>query len=57
MGKAIADRITEMHCRYGRRGTLALVIAMGALAIVPIPGLTLLPLCIAELARTQWQNA
>jgi hypothetical protein len=57
MGKAIADRVTKMHSRYGRRGTLALVIAMGALAVVPIPGITLLPLCIAELARMQRQNA
>jgi len=57
MGKAIADRVTKMHSRYGKRGTLALVIAMGALAVVPIPGITLLPLCIAELARMQRQNA
>jgi hypothetical protein len=57
MGKAIADRVTKMHSRYGRRGMLALVIAMGALAVVPIPGITLLPLCIAELARMQRQNA
>jgi len=38
-------------------GLTALVIAVGALAAVPIPGITLLPFCIAEFARKQRQNA
>jgi hypothetical protein len=59
MRKAIAARMTQMRFRYGSRGMVALVVAMGALAVlpIPIPGLSFLPLYIAELARKQPQDA
>ena len=55
MRRVIADRMAQMRSRYGSRGTVALVIAMGAFAVlpIPIPGLSLLPLYLAELARKQ----
>jgi hypothetical protein len=55
MRRAIEARLVRMRDRYGRRGALALVIATGALAFVPIPGITFLPVCIAELARKRLQ--
>ena len=55
MRKAIVGRITQMHSRYGSTGTVGLVIAMAALAVlpIPIPGLSFLPLYIAEMARKE----
>jgi hypothetical protein len=55
MRQAVLARLVQMHSCYGSRGTVALVVAMAALAVlpVPIPGLSFLPLYLAERARKQ----
>ena len=42
--------LTGLQSRYGPRGGLAVALATGVLAVVPVPGLTFLPIGIAELA-------
>jgi hypothetical protein len=50
MSKTI-QHVIRMRCRYGRKGTLAVVLATGAMAVIPVPGLMLIPVCIAEWAK------
>jgi hypothetical protein len=51
MSKAMRECFLHLYSRYGRTGTLALLLATGAMAVIPVPGLVFVPVCIAEWAR------
>jgi hypothetical protein len=51
MSKTIKENVIRMRSRYGRKGKLALVMATGAMAVIPVPGLIFVPVCIAEWVR------
>ncbi len=50
MPAPIRHFLTGLTARYGPRGGLAVAVATGVLAVVPLPGLTFIPIGIAELA-------
>lgn len=58
-GRSIASRIKDkvkskidkLTQRYGKKGAVAIVVAAAALAAVPVPGTSLLPLAVAEGVR------
>lgn len=50
MPRPIRHFLSGLTARYGPRGGLAVAVATGVLAVVPVPGLTFLPIGIAELA-------
>jgi hypothetical protein len=51
MSKTMKECFLHLYSRYGRTGTLALVLATVAMAVIPVPGLVFVPVCIAEWAR------
>jgi hypothetical protein len=51
MSRIIKESLVCMQSRYGRTGAVALVIATGAMAVIPVPGLLFVPVCVAEWAR------
>ncbi len=57
MPRPIRHFLSGLQSRYGPRGALAVALAATALAVVPIPGLTLLPIGIAEFAKAHRARA
>jgi hypothetical protein len=51
MWRRLQNTMAQLEARYGRRLAMLLVVVTVALAAVPVPGVSLVPFWVAELAR------
>jgi hypothetical protein len=51
MWRRLKCEMGRLEARYGRRLAMLLVVITVALAAVPVPGVSLVPIWVAELAR------
>ncbi len=52
MWRRLKWEVGRLEARYGRRVALLLIVLTVALAAVPVPGVSLVPIWVAELARS-----
>jgi hypothetical protein len=52
MWRRLKWEVGRLEARYGRRVTMLLIVLTLALAPVPVPGVSFVPIWVAELART-----
>jgi hypothetical protein len=52
MWRLLKWEMARLEARYGRRLSLVLIVLTVALAAVPVPGVSLVPIWVAELARS-----
>ena len=51
MWRRVKWEMARLEARYGRRRSLLLIVLTVVLAAVPVPGVRLVPIWVAELAR------
>ena len=51
MWRRLKWEVGRLEARYGRRVTMVLIVLTVVLAAVPVPGASLIPFWVAELAR------